>query len=150
MRRSESDELFGAGIHYVLVGLAIAGFVISAAFVISVFLTKLLFRMVNELTEGEIDRNEALGLMISALVFGALGLLFVPYVATSQVSPEQTIGGLVGVGMVWGLVVGWKVMLDWWHELAMMDLPVTHFSQQLKVPRQLYPSTGTMGGAKTE
>lgn len=138
---NNSDELFWSVVNWLLITLAIVGFVVSAAFIVSVWLTKLLFKMINELTEGELDRNEALALLISAVVFGGAALLLLPFVANPSVPLEQTLGWLVFGGMAWGLAVGYKVLLDWWHELAMMELPEVHYSRRLNLPAQHYLHT---------
>jgi len=139
--RSESDELFKATLQWLQIGLVIALNVVSAAFIISVWLTKLLFKLVNELTDGALDRSEALALLLSAVVFGGVALLLVPAVADPTMSFEQTVGGLLSLGMVWGLAVGWKVTLDWWHEMATTELPMVHYSRQLNLPEQHYLSS---------
>lgn len=120
------------------IGLVITLNAVIVAFVISVWLTKLLFKLVNELTDGALDRSEALALLLSAVVFGGLALLLMPAVADPSMPLEQTIGGLLTLGMIWGLAVGWKVMLDWWHELAMTELPTVHYSQRLNLPEEHY------------
>lgn len=139
--RSESDELFRTTLYWVQLGLVIALNVISVAFILSVWLTKWLLQVVNHLTEGELDRNELLGVLISAVIFGGAALLLLPALADSSVPLEQTIGGLLVLGMVWGTVVGWKVMLDWWHELEMRELPEVHYSRRLNLPAQHYLHT---------
>lgn len=147
--RSESeqaDELFWAIVQWFLLALAIAGFVVSGSFIVSVWLTKLLFNLINQLTDGALDKNEGLALLISAVVFGGVALGFTPYVTQQGVPLEQAIGGLLVAGMGWGLAVGYKALLDWWRELEMRELPATHFSQKLNLPEQHYLSAETASG----
>jgi hypothetical protein len=142
MKRYEQEiaESLWMGLHWLLIILAIAAFAVTGSFIISVFLTNLLFQLINQLTDQALDKNEGLALMIGALVFGAAALLLIPFVVDAGASIDQAIGWVLVGGMVWGLAVSYKVMLDWWQQTQQTSLPVTDFSQHLNLPKQLYQS----------
>lgn len=142
MKRYEQEiaESLWMGLHWLLIILAIAAFAVTGSFIISVFLTNLLFQLINQLTDQALDKNEGLALMIGALVFGAAALLLIPLVVDAGAPIDQAIGWVLVGGMVWGLAVSYKVMLDWWQQTQQTSLPVTDFSQHLNLPKQLYQS----------
>lgn len=142
MKRYEQEiaESLWMGLHWLLIILAIAAFAVTGSFIISVFLTNLLFQLINQLTDQALDKNEGLALMIGALVFGAAALLLIPFVVDAGGPIDQAIGWVLVGGMVWGLAVSYKVMLDWWQQTQQTSLPVTDFSQHLNLPKQLYQS----------
>jgi hypothetical protein len=136
----EIAESLWVGLHWLLIILSVAAFAVTGSFIISVFLTNLLFQLINQLTDQALDKNEGLALMIGAVVFGAVALLFTPFVVDAGVPIDQAIGWVLVAGMVWGLAVSYKVMLNWWQQIEQTSLPVVDFSQQLKLPKQLYQS----------
>lgn len=122
MRQSESDDRqFWEAVK--TIGLLLLA-VLFGAFVVSQWMTKLLFQyLINPMLNGMLDRNDGAVVLLSAGLWGAVAALFVAPFSLSQGTLDGTtidvyqywFGVTVG-GVFWGTAIGVWILAIWWTE----------------------------------
>jgi hypothetical protein len=109
------------------------------AWLLSQWLTELLFRHVlNPMLDYALDRNDGLIILLSAGLWGTLfPSLLTPLLDIS--SPNellQAILVLVGLGLAWGISIGFWILLKWWSEIDQREAtyePVQMLGEPIQV-----------------
>ena len=112
---------------------------LAGAWVACRWLTEQLFRHVlNPMLDYALDRNDGLIILLSAGLWGTLfPTLLTPLTDTS--SPKelgQAILVLIGLGLAWGISIGFWILMKWWTEVDWQQLtyePVHTLGEPIQV-----------------
>ena len=128
-------------------GLFWTAMILFSAFLISRWLTRLLFeKVLNPLTNSFFERNDGAVVILSILIWAVIGeaLLFgymYAYPQTMSWNSQDYFWATLTFGGAWGAMIGGWLVLTWWSEIANAPMVVSDFKQALNLPSNFYQRT---------
>jgi hypothetical protein len=127
-------------------------FILGALWIASYYLTKLFLRhILSPILGGILERpdHDGLVVLISAGIWALIAAVMFPFVtdlqwvAQHQLEAWQTFSGMVGFGVLWGLSIGFWIVLTWWVEAEEREQQMrpSDYTQVLNLPPDLYTPT---------
>ena len=125
--------------------LTLLQLVLLAAFILSTWLTRLLFQWVLLPLFPFLEKHDGLVVVISSMLWsGVAGVALFPYLVHTelvQIAPESLVQSWLislGVGAGWGALVAVWVLVVWWEEIIAHQPPPPAFAEVLDLSPEFY------------